>query len=759
MKFILPLIIFFSIYYTGISQTYPASTGTNTGWEYISNVQIGSINNTSTGSDADGNGDDGYDDYTTQTAVLLPGSTYSLAVTISPNTNDYINAWIDWNDNGVFTDAGEAYTLVANTNNAGPHSVSITVPSSAAGTKTRLRVSLKRNAAATSDETYSYGEVEDYTLYIDKDTDGDGIYDITDKDDDNDGILDDDENICLSQSFQNGNFENNLVYPTTYYIKDASNVIGWETTASDNKIEIWKSGFLSVPAYEGTYFAEINANMSARMYQTLTVEPGDVVRWNVAHRGRSGVDTMAIKVGPTGSPTTQQLAATGKTAWVVYSSSYTVPAGVTQIEIGFESIYTASGNASVGNFIDDIQLYVTRTNYCDYDGDGVPNIYDLDSDNDGIADVVEAGGSDPDNDGRIGTGAITDTDGNGVDDNVDAGNGGTALPNADTDGDGIKNYMDIDSDGDGIVDIIEAQATADYATPLNIDANSNGWDDRYDGNAGGTAIGSTDTDGDGTPDYLDLDSDNDGISDFIEAYDTNKDGVADTNPLNIDSDGDGLDNAFDLDGSSSTDTKGPTNGQSPTSFPNDDNSTTSERDWREALSTLPVSLISFDAELIGNDVELRWATASEIDNDYFTVQRSIDNVNFDDVKKIGGNGNSNIIIQYSTYDMDVPRSVLYYRLKQVDFDGTTTYSDVRVVKNSGDNELLIYPNPSNGIFNIETSEPINIIVSSISGRIIEKYQYSKNSKNKLNLSDIAKGVYILTIFSENSTINKRIIIE
>ena len=924
------------------AQNYPASQGNDASYEWITNVNIGSINNTSDGTDADGDGNDGYDNFTGQTAVLNPGSTYSLSITINADASDYIRAWIDWNDDGDFTDAGEEYNIVSNTGSNGPHSINITVPTSATGKNLRLRVSLKWNDYPNSNETFDYGEVEDYSLYIDKDTDGDGVYDTEDLDADNDGILDKDENYCLTQDFINGNFENNAVYPTTYEIVDASNIYGWNTTAPDNQIEIWKSGFHNVPAYEGTYFAEINANTNKttetigtgsstgkhlpiemrrkytysqsivlssefptgfkenggiitkisfkyngnssrtntikiymgntskssfssnsnwlpiadlslvydgdlnttttagwinitldtpylsdgsnlvvavddntgsqfsssdefyctskannrsiyyisnstnpdpssppnatsrskyvadmkfeiapkqRLYQTLNVDPGDIVKWKVAHRGRSGVDVMSVKVGPVGSPTTQQTVSTDNTAWQVYSSSYTVPAGVTQIEIGFEAESTASGNNSIGNFIDDIQLYVTKTTYCDYDGDGVPNIFDLDSDNDGIADVVEAGGSDPDNDGRIGTGAITDTDGDGLSDIVDPDNGGTPLTKPNSDGDALDDYMDIDSDNDGIVDNIEGQSTSGYTAPLGTDANSNGWDDRYDGNAGGTAISLVDTDKDGTPDYLDTNSDNDGGDDATEAYDTDKDGIANTTPTNIDSDGDGLDNAYDSDGTSSTDNGGPTNGgQKATSFPNDDNSTTSERDWREALSTLPVSLISFDAELINDYVELNWVTASEENNDYFIIQRSTDNVKFEDIDRVKGNGNSNVIIEYQSYDFDLPKGVIYYRLKQVDFDGSANYSNVVAIRNTPDIDVQIFPNPSDGNINIETTDAIDVTIYTITGQLIEQYHFEANSTNSIDISNQPKGIYLLTYYSDKEKIIKKLIV-
>ena len=144
----------------------------------------------------------------------------------------------------------------------------------------------------------------------------------------------------------------------------------------------------------------------------------------------------------------------------------------------------------------------------DYDNDGTPDYLDHDSDNDLLTDVYEGGGSDPDKDGYVGTGAITDVDLNGLHDAVDPGQGGVALPVPDSDGDGQEDFRDIDSDGDGILDIDE---------------------------------GDGDVDGDGIPNYLDLDSDGDGISDANE-YDWDNDGVP-----NDDCDGDGIPNYLDSD--------------------------------------------------------------------------------------------------------------------------------------------------------------------------------------------------------------------
>jgi uncharacterized repeat protein (TIGR01451 family) len=173
----------------------------------------------------------------------------------------------------------------------------------------------------------------------------------------------------------------------------------------------------------------------------------------------------------------------------------------------------------------------------DFDGDGIPNYKDLDSDNDGILDVVEAGGTDINRDGIID--GFTDADRDGLSDNVDPINGGTPgtpLPVPNTDSSGGPNYLDIDADNDGIPDNIEAQTTAGYVPPSGADSDGDGIDNAYD-TPGASGLVPNNHDGSDNPDYLDLDSDNDGASDVVEGRRGTFTGT--------DSDGDGLDNGFD----------------------------------------------------------------------------------------------------------------------------------------------------------------------------------------------------------------------
>lgn len=142
--------------------TYCASNGNNTSDEYIGRVQFNSIDN-STGASAGG-----YGDFTTQATSVSKGSAYTLTITptwTGTVYNEGYAVWIDFNQDGDFTDAGEQ-VLSQSATTASSISGSISISSSAASGNTRMRVSMKYNGVPTSCESFSYGEVEDYTLTI-----------------------------------------------------------------------------------------------------------------------------------------------------------------------------------------------------------------------------------------------------------------------------------------------------------------------------------------------------------------------------------------------------------------------------------------------------------------------------------------------------------------------------------------------------------------------------------------------------------------
>jgi hypothetical protein len=145
---------------TGCSASYCTSAGTNTSYEYISKVSLGSINNTS-GSNG------GYGNYTALSTNLSGGAAYTITLTPGFTGSSYREYWkvyIDYNKNGVFTDAGEN---VATVNSTTAVSAAFTVPASALNGNTRMRVQMRYNSYATSScGNYTYGEVEDYTVNI-----------------------------------------------------------------------------------------------------------------------------------------------------------------------------------------------------------------------------------------------------------------------------------------------------------------------------------------------------------------------------------------------------------------------------------------------------------------------------------------------------------------------------------------------------------------------------------------------------------------
>lgn len=186
-----------------------------------------------------------------------------------------------------------------------------------------------------------------------------------------------------------------------------------------------------------------------------------------------------------------------------------------------------------------------------------------------------------------------------------------------------------------------------------------------------------------------------------------------------------------------------------------------------SLANLPVELISFNGYLKNKKVELYWQTLSEINNQYFAVERSVDGINFEEISRVAGAGNSNSPIEYKTMDENPLGEISYYRLRQVDFDGTEFYSNIISVKNENDIEFEIYPNPSNGEFYLNLSnlenELVRIDISDITGRVVHssnKFCENKNDFFMIDLrSKIAVGTYLINAHYQNHVISRKIIIE
>ena len=136
-------------------------------------------------------------------------------------------------------------------------------------------------------------------------------------------------------------------------LHDESNVPGWDTSASDNRLEFWESTFLGVPSYTGGQHAEMNATQPSILHQDIATLGGDVIEWTVAHRARTGpTDSADVRFGATGSPVLQAVMTSGTGSWSVYTGTYVVPAGQTTTRMSFVS----NDPGSLGNFLDGIEL-------------------------------------------------------------------------------------------------------------------------------------------------------------------------------------------------------------------------------------------------------------------------------------------------------------------------------------------------------------------------------------------------------------------
>lgn len=171
--------------------------------------------------------------------------------------------------------------------------------------------------------------------------------------------------------------------------------------------------------------------------------------------------------------------------------------------------------------------------------------------------------------------------------------------------------------------------------------------------------------------------------------------------------------------------------------------------------TLPVEILNFKAvEHDNNSVLLSWQTAWEKDNDVFVLEKGAEGRNFKEFARVTGKGNSGSIISYKTFDYAPGAGTNYYRLKQVDFDGTMTYSPIRIVYIAkGMNELSVFPNPTSDLLILQTntSDLKNYQIVDISGKVLESKPITSN-RMQIDISKLQPAIYIVNIIQENRTI-------
>jgi hypothetical protein len=187
----------------------------------------------------------------------------------------------------------------------------------------------------------------------------------------------------------------------------------------------------------------------------------------------------------------------------------------------------------------------------------------------------------------------------------------------------------------------------------------------------------------------------------------------------------------------------------------------------QAPGPLPIELLDFNATYNGKTVDLTGETASEIDNDYFTVERSVNAVDFIEIGKVNSkavNGNSTSNLNYYLNDPDVETGVYYYRLKQTDFSGTYKYSDIATVTIGDDEIFSIKPNPTIAtadiIYTCAGSQNAEIKVYDYRGRLIMSKDIlctKGHNVSTIDLSDEPDGMFFVTLTANDKVFKTKLL--
>lgn len=410
-----------------------------------------------------------------------------------------------------------------------------------------------------------------------------------------------------------------------------------------------------------------------------------------------------------------------------------------------------------------------------FDKEGRPDAYDLDSDNDGITDVREAGFADGDNNGM--SDGVKGSD--GWDNNIDAL---MTLSFRNTDGNTTPDHKDIDSDDDGIPDNVESMSTSGYALPANTDTDGDGLDDSYDAVNGFGGGGNTpyDRDSDGTPDYLDGDTDGDGLADIYEGNDFNFNGQVDDvfSPATTDADGDGLIDFFDNNNSSVKGTSAYmgnagslTGDAAPGSITTVQrhpvNNCSFERDWRCVSYVLPVQQLQLQAQRKGREVELTWDLQTGGDVEQVVIERSGDGRSFAALYQIPVQSNHSI--RGATTDASASvHHLLHYRLRIRYRNGREVVTRTVVVKGMNHEDFItLLANPvSSGKIELMLHASASVsagatLVNQSGQQVLQRSVSLHAGSNTLTLATdfIPKGLYHLTIHAGDKIWKEKVLIQ
>lgn len=180
------------------------------------------------------------------------------------------------------------------------------------------------------------------------------------------------------------------------------------------------------------------------------------------------------------------------------------------------------------------------------------------------------------------------------------------------------------------------------------------------------------------------------------------------------------------------------------------------------FNPLPIELLYFDARPNGKVVNLYWATATEKNNDYFSIERSHDGLKFEEILRIPGAGNSTERKDYSDVDTRPLSGLSYYRLRQTDYNGETTVSQVVAVRMDGEGrDVKVFPNPADDFFFVETgADPSSLRVRLLNhiGQTVPLAPQVQAGRLMFQTSHLAAGVYYIELQQDNGVQSHKVMV-
>jgi hypothetical protein len=175
--------------------------------------------------------------------------------------------------------------------------------------------------------------------------------------------------------------------------------------------------------------------------------------------------------------------------------------------------------------------------------------------------------------------------------------------------------------------------------------------------------------------------------------------------------------------------------------------------YEHQILVLPVTLVSFTAQAKGNQAELKWSTATEINNKEFIVLHSTDGSRFTEIGKVAGTDNSGVEKNFVFYDAHPVKGINFYSLQQVDYDGHKTQTGIREVNFSvAPNAINIYPNPVSDLLETTFSPNIyhQIQLTGVNGSVLKMMSLSTtDTQKKIDMSSLPSGTYFIRLVSND----------